>query len=429
MPPLNKDDIVSILTLKKRGESNRALARRFGVTENAIRYQLKHQTKIKPDGRQRPSLIERLGLAPVVNHWWESTKNLLPEDRAPSGEQLWSHLVEDYDFSGSPKSVRKYLRSHFPKAKLRAFRRVETPPGAQTQTDWVEYRAMDIGGNDGPVTIYGFVMVLSHSRKAAVIWCTSMNQLSWHHAHNLAFARLGGIAAVNRIDNLKTGIIHGAGPWGEINPHYKTYAKTMGFHIDACLPRSPQHKGKTERRCGIMRTLGIENRCFMSLADLQHWSDEKVRIHTERTRCPATGTTIQEAWEAERLLLRPLPATMPEPFDIVRSCPVHADCRAHFEGRTYDIPFPYIGRTIEVRGCALVVQFIDPESGAIIRTYPRKTAERHLLDPTCYEGDATDRVLPPTPLGKMARRLEEISHMEVQMRSVDIYAALAEVAR
>ena len=33
MPPLNKDDIVSILTLKKRGESNRALARRFGVTE------------------------------------------------------------------------------------------------------------------------------------------------------------------------------------------------------------------------------------------------------------------------------------------------------------------------------------------------------------------------------------------------------------
>jgi transposase len=246
MPPLIKDDIVTILTLKKLGESNRALARRFGVTENAIRYQLKHHPKIK-DGRQRASLIDRLGLAPAVNYWWESAKATLPDDRAPSGEQLWSHLVEEYDYSGSQKSVRKYVRSHFPKAKLRAFRRFETPPGAQTQTDWVEFREMDIGGNDGPVTLYGFVMVLSHCRKAAVVWCTSMNQLSWHHAHNLAFSRLGGVAAVNRIDNLKTGIIHGAGPWGEINPQYRTYAKTMGFHIDACLPRSPQHKGKTER--------------------------------------------------------------------------------------------------------------------------------------------------------------------------------------
>jgi transposase len=429
MPPLSKDDIVSILTLQKLGESNRALARRFGVTENTIRYHKHRSSNPKQDRRKRLSLIDRLGLAPVVDYWWNTTKNLLPEDRAPSGEELWSHLVEDYEYKGSQKSVRKYVRSHFPKAKLRAFRRVETPPGAQTQTDWVECRGIDIGAEEGPVTLYGFVMILSHSRKAAVIWCRSMNQLSWHHAHNLAFARLGGVAAVNRIDNLKTGIIHGAGPWGEINPSYRTYAKTMGFHIDACLPRTPQHKGKTERRCGVVRTLGIERRCFMSLTDLQNWSDEKLRIQADRLRCAATGTTIREAWEAEQPLLRQIPVPMPEPFDLIRSCPVHPDCRVHFEGRTYDIPFPYVGTTIEARGCALVVQFVDPSTGAIIRTYPRGTAERHLLDSTCYEGEATDRVLPPTPLGKMARKLDQISQMEVQMRSVDIYAALAEVAR
>jgi len=50
------------------------------------------------------------------------------------------------------------------------------------------------------------------------------------------FIRLGGVAAVNRIDNLKTGISQGAGPWGEANVQYGTYAKTMGFHVDACLP-------------------------------------------------------------------------------------------------------------------------------------------------------------------------------------------------
>ncbi len=49
MPPLSKDDIVSILTLQKRGESNRSLARRFGVTENAIRYH-NHAHKSRPEG-------------------------------------------------------------------------------------------------------------------------------------------------------------------------------------------------------------------------------------------------------------------------------------------------------------------------------------------------------------------------------------------
>lgn len=50
-----------------------------------------------------------------------------------------------------------------PSRKLRPFRRVETPPGAQTQSDWVEVPA-DVGDANGPAKLYGFVMRLSHSR-------------------------------------------------------------------------------------------------------------------------------------------------------------------------------------------------------------------------------------------------------------------------
>jgi hypothetical protein len=39
-----------------------------------------------------------------------------------------------------------------------------------------------------------------------------MDQLSWHHAYNEAFRRLGPIPAVLHIDTLKTGVSHGAGP-------------------------------------------------------------------------------------------------------------------------------------------------------------------------------------------------------------------------
>jgi len=67
--------------------------------------------------------------------------------------------------------------------------------------------------------------------------------------------------------------------------------------------------------------------------------------------------------------------------------------------------------------------------GMQLMSYPRRSAERILIDPSCYEGEATDRVLPPPPLGRMGRRLQQIMEMPVDRRPIDLYAALAEVAR
>jgi hypothetical protein len=43
--------------------------------------------------------------------------------------------------------------------------------------------------------------------------------------------------------------------------------------------------------------------------------------------------------------------------------------------------------------------------------------------------EPTDRVMPPTPLGRMGQRLAEIAAMEPEKRPLDLYAACAEVAR
>jgi transposase len=88
---------------------------------------------------------------------------------------LWQHLVHEHQYSGSYKSVRKYVRAKFPAPKLRPFRRIETPPGAQVQSDWLEEKVQ----LDGVLTkVYGFLMTLSHSRMTAIIWSLSMNQLA-----------------------------------------------------------------------------------------------------------------------------------------------------------------------------------------------------------------------------------------------------------
>lgn len=108
---------------------------------------------------------------------------------------------------------------------------------------------------------------------------------------------------------------------------------------------------------------------------------------------------------------------------------MHKDYTIHFEGRSYVVPFTYAGRAVEVHGCSGSVQILDPKTGMMLVSYPRHTAERILIDPACYAGPATAEVRPPKPLGRMSRKLEEIAALPVERRPVDLYAALAEVAR
>ena len=108
---------------------------------------------------------------------------------------------------------------------------------------------------------------------------------------------------------------------------------------------------------------------------------------------------------------------------------MYKDCTIRFEGRTYAVPFAYVSKRVEVRGCSGVVQIVDPRTGRVVKQYPRGTEGLLLVDQGCYEGAATDGVKRPRPLGRMARRIEQLASRPVQLRSIDFYAELAEVAR
>ncbi len=203
----------------------------------------------------------------------------------------------------------------------------------------------------------------------------------------------------------------------------------MGFHVDPHEVRQPQQKGKAERRVSAVKQRLNLKRAFDSLGDLQAYTDEQLNRDVKTRPCPVTGTSVFDAWHAEQELLRPLPATLPEPFDLIRTCDVHKDCTIRFEGRTYTVPFRYAFGSVEVRGCSGFIQIVDRKDGQLIRQYPRNSEQLLWVDPTCYEGEATPEVAAPRPLGKMARKLEAIAASPVEQRSIDIYAQLAEVAR
>ena len=361
--------------LLKQGHSQSAVARLLGVTEGTVRYHHKRRSAGVLDGRSKQT-FKAADYAEAISHWRSQQ-----EDGRVNLVDLHRWLQREHGYGGSLRSVQRYWKATYPAPKVRARRRVETPAGAQAQVDWAEFPGVVLG--DEVVDLSALIV---------------------------------------------TAISKGAGAWGVINETYRRFAAQLNFHVDACQPRHPEGKGKVERHVRDLReTVDPRKEAFDSLEQLQAVTDARLEERAGRLRCPATGTSVAEAWEQERRLLTPLPETLPEPFDIVVRRPVGIDCLVSFEGRQYSVPFRFVGQDVEVRGLAGHVQIL--KNAEVIAMHPRRTERLIVCDDAHFDGDDTDRVRAPMPLGKMGRGLQALAASNVQQRSIDIYARLAEVAR
>jgi hypothetical protein len=398
---LSKEQVMVAIGMQERGTSVRQLARQFGVSEGALRYRLRRATEpARPDGRaEQGTALD--GLEAVVEGLQERLEDgrLTGEGRPCQVREIYEVLVQDHGYGGSYQAVVRHLRRKHGAPRVRALRRVETPPGVQAQHDWYEVETSIAGRRERLQVLSG---TLSHSR-ARFSWVSrDQTQLSWHTGHLALFERYGGVPLWVRIDNLKTGVSSGAGASAVLNATYRVFARTCGFEVDPCRAAKGSDKGKVERSVRTFRMAygSVLRNGAESIGELQRSLDARSYALLDRLTCPVTGTSVREAWESERRLLRPLP-TMAEPFDVVVSRRVSRDCLISFEGRRYSVPFAWVGRQVEVLGTHAHV--VVRAEGEEIARHARGTRARLLLHPTHYDGESTDRVERPTPLGHRAR--------------------------
>lgn len=386
--------------MKDRGTSIRQLARQHGVSEGTLRYRLKQLDEGPMDGRTRQATALD-GYERAVQAIQEDLGDgrLTGEGRPCQAQTIYEILVRDHEYRGSYQAVVRHLRRKHGRPKVRAFRRVETPPGVQAQHDWFDVR-VPIGHQE--VRVQALLGILSHSR-AKFCWVSEdQSQLAWHTGHLALFERYGGVPLWVRIDNLKTGVARGAGPTAVLNRSYEVFARTCGFEIDPCRPATGSDKGKAERGVRTFRSAFGEvfRRGAGSLDELGWLLDEQALRLMDRLTCPVTGTTVTEAFRAEQRALQPLP-TMAEPFDVVVTRRVSRDCLVSFEGRRYSVPFAWVGRHVDVWGT--LGHVVLRGAGEEVARHARGTQARLLIDPAHYEGASTDEVERPTPLGYRAR--------------------------
>lgn len=422
MAKLRKEDVMAAAKMKEVGFSVRSLAGKFGVDESTLRYRLVRLKAGAKDGRgKQPEACEPYDS--VIMAWIEDQKKRLERRERPrSVRELYELLVVEHGYTRSYKAVVRYMKRRRHRPKMRPVRRVEVRPGSQAQVDWVQVTA-NVVSLGGLVDLWVFVMVLSSSRMWAAIRSPRKDMYSWIHCHNEAFQRLGGVSISVRPDNEKTATVKGGGPWAKLNEGYASYAGQMGFIIDPARIRTPQDKGKVERRNQDLEYVQIRfDEVFPDIEALQRATDERVLKRADNLLCPRTGLSIAESWRMERQVLLPLPEVSPEAFDVQVRREVGRDCLLNFESHQYTVPFLLMGRTVEVRGAGDRVLILH--EGAVVKSYPRGTREKLLVDQTDYDGNGDARVSRPTPLGKMGKMIVLERSWEASVRPIDHYAML-----
>jgi transposase len=263
-----------------------------------------------------------------------------------SAQRIYQDLVIEVGFAGSYQSVKRFVRRLRQQHPERVWR-LEVQPGEEVQVDF--------GAGAPVVTTEGqrrrpwvLRVVLSFSRKAyseAVFHQTTENFI---RCLENAFRAFGGVAQVLNLDNLRAAVLKADWCDPELNPKLQSFCRHYGCALLPCRPRTPEHKGKTERGIGYLKGNALRGRTFPSLGAenefLRHWEKTvaDVRIH---------GTTRQQVsvrFAAEQPHLRPLPPDLFPCFQEGQRT-VHRDSYVEVAKAYYSVPPEYIGQTVWVR--------------------------------------------------------------------------------
>lgn len=320
-------------------------------------------------------------------------------DAGLSLQRIWQDLAEEYGYSASYESVKRFVRTLAP--TRRAVGVFHCAPGAEGQIDFFR-GAPTLDTTTGEWRRpWVFRLTLGHSRHGyeEAVWDQTLE--TFLRLHERAFRDLGGVPLVVRHDNLKAAVVRACFYDPDSHEVYLAFAAHWGFTPLPTQPRSPQENGKQERSGGYVKGNALKGRRFDSReaqnAFLRHWNRTiaRLRIH---------GTTRRQVWthfvETEQSALQPLAPT-PFPFFRAGERTVHADGHVEVAGSFYPVPLALLGRRVRVQWDAQLVRVFDRDTLAAI--HPRVAAGLYAPKPGEAEASSRQQAFVDRLVGSCAR--------------------------
>lgn len=328
---------MDILDLHRSGLSQRAIARKLGISRNTVKkYIDRPESGFTGPGKPRRKSI--------LDPYHDMIKAWLEEDGYYTGTWIYDHLVSQ-GYSGSYETVKRKVSEMKKQRQKIAYMRFETNPGHQAQVDFGEFQVQLPDGSTRK--LYLFSMILGYSRK---IYSELIERCDMPHfldCHIHAFEYFGGIPDQILYDRMKNVYIAKLAGKDKFNATLVGFSIHYGFIPKVAPAYAAWVKGKVERpytfiREGFWRGYGYVDTVSAN-RDLGAWIIKKdERIH---------GTThekISVRFKREQPHLNPLPRqAFDTSYRLYRK--VYKDCTVRFEGNTYVLPHTLVGEQVMLR--------------------------------------------------------------------------------
>jgi len=368
--------IETILSLHRRGWSNRRIARELGIDRDAVSRHVRRAvaeakaakvitgSETEASDSKAAKVITgsevvcptgdaahvEVAVAAMSRSWCEPWRAVIVAklELGLTAQRIFQDLVAEHGFTGHYHSVRRFIRGLRPSSEPLPFRRLECAPGEEAQVDFG--RGIPVTGQDGKRRqTHVFRILLSHSRKGyseAVHRQTTDDFLA---CLENAFVYFGGVPKTLVLDNLKAAVQTPDWFDPELNPKLRCFADHYGLAILPTRPWTPRHKGKIESGVGYVKKNALQGRSFTSLEEenqcLRRWEETvaDTRVH---------GTTRKQVAkvfvEVERPALQPLPPAR-FPFFHEGQRTVSRDGHIEVARAYYSAPPEYLGRRVWAR--------------------------------------------------------------------------------
>jgi transposase len=276
-------------------------------------------------------------------------------------------MLRERGYTGSERTVRRYVRDVRPTPKHEVFLRTDPLCGEQAQVDWAHVTKVPVPG--GMRVLWLFVIVLSYSRAMWAEFVHDMTAASLCRSLVRAAAWFGGLPRQFLFDNPKTIVLERNGDDIRFHPRLLTLCGQLRVQPRLCAVGKGNQKGRVERTIRYMRDRYLAGRIITSIeqgnASLRTFIDE---IAHERPHPRMRTRTVADVLSEEREHLLTLPEPLPV-TDLYQPVRVDKTAFIRFDTNDYSVPPQYARETLTMSCDDKVLRVFSKED--LVATHPR----------------------------------------------------------
>ena len=272
-------------------------------------------------------------------------------------------MIVARNYSGSVKTVTRFVQKVRPQPKSEAFIRVPRLPGEQAQIDWGHVGKLAVPG--GERALWVFVMVLAFSRAIFAELVFDLTVHSLLRSLLRASVYFGGVTRQWLFDNPKVVVLDRHGDLIRYHPGLLYLTSQLHVQPRLCGVRKPQEKGAVERVIRYLKTRFFPARTIHSIAHGNQMLSQFLKDVSMQRKHPEQDTqTVAEVLQEERPRLLALPENLPE-VDLVTTVKADKTATVRFDKNRYSVPSEYHSSQLTLVASDTQVRFLNSQNECI----------------------------------------------------------------